>query len=73
MAGLPADAQARLATAIDALAANPKPAPPVGSKLQGQPARYRLKLPPYRVIYRVDAKARTVTVVWVGLRRDAYR
>lgn len=73
MADLPTEVQARLVLVIDALADNPRPGPPLGKKLAGKPTRYRLKVPPYRVIYRVDPQARAVTVAWVGLRRDAYR
>lgn len=73
LGNLPADVQVRLATAIDTLAANPRPAPPTGKKLRGRPTRYRLRVQDFRVVYRIDSKARTVTVVWVGNRRDAYR
>lgn len=70
---LPEDGQARLQASIDSLATNPRPAPPLGAKLQGGPPLYRLKLPPYRVVYRIDSRRRVVTITWVGLRRDAYR
>ncbi|MBI2300690.1 MAG: type II toxin-antitoxin system RelE/ParE family toxin [Armatimonadetes bacterium] len=70
---LPPDVQARLRPAIDGLADDPRPGPPLGRKLQGEPPRYRLKLPPYRIIYQVSTRAQRVTVTWVGLRRDAYR
>ncbi|MBI2297807.1 MAG: type II toxin-antitoxin system RelE/ParE family toxin [Armatimonadetes bacterium] len=73
LANLPPDVRARLVTAIAELADNPRPGPPLGRKLQAPPPRYRLKLPPYRVIYTADTRAQRVEVVWVGLRRDAYR
>ncbi len=73
LGNLPVDVQARLATAIDTLATDPRPVPPTGKKLGGRPARYRLRVGDFRVVYRIASQARTVTVVWVGNRRDAYR
>jgi len=73
LARLPAEVQAQLAAAIDTLAVDPRPAPPTGKKLRGRPARYRLRVLDYRVVYRIDSKSRLVSVGWVGHRRDAYR
>jgi len=73
LADLPEDAQRRLVPLIDALADNPHPGPPLGRQMQGKPTRWRLKAPPYRIVTRVDARAKTVTITWLGLRRDAYR
>ena len=60
-----------VAAVIDTLADNPRPAPPLGRKLQGKPVRYRLRVSSYRVVDRIDAGSRTVTLTWIGLRRDA--
>lgn len=69
---LPRPAQERLVAAIDNLASNPYPPPPLGRKL-ADGGGYRLRVGDYRVIYEVDSTARRVVVTWVGPRRDAYR
>lgn len=73
LAGIPRPDRDELRAAIRALADSPRPTPPLGTKLEGKPARYRLRVRQYRVIYRIDPKAREVVVTWVGLRRDAHR
>ncbi len=60
----------RIVTAINALAANPRP--PGCVKLTGREA-WRIRVGTYRVIYEIDDEARIVTIVDVGHRRDIYR
>ena len=63
--------QRRIATRIDALAANPFPSDV--KKLQGAPEHYRIRVGDYRVIYRVEKKIVTIVVVKIGHRREVYR
>ncbi len=60
----------RIVTAINALAANPRPQGCV--KLTGRDA-WRIRVGTYRVIYEIDDGPRIVTIVDVGHRRDIYR
>jgi mRNA interferase RelE/StbE len=41
-------------------------------KLTGREG-WRIRVGKYRVIYEIDDKERTITVLHVGLRRDVYR
>jgi mRNA interferase RelE/StbE len=60
----------RVATAIDALATDPRP---VGcSKLAGRDD-YRIRIGDYRVVYAVDDAERLVLVARVAHRREVYR
>jgi mRNA interferase RelE/StbE len=63
--------QRRIATRVDALAADPFP--PDVKKLQGAPDHYRIRVGDYRVIYRVEKKIVTIVVVKIGHRREVYR
>jgi mRNA interferase RelE/StbE len=56
--------------AIAALSENPRP--PGATKLVNRPES-RIRVGNYRVLYQVDDKNRTVTVVSVSHRRDVYR
>jgi mRNA interferase RelE/StbE len=59
----------RVKHSIDALGDNPRPQ---GSlKLTGRPG-WRIRVGDYRVIYEVDDRNQTVTVVDVGNRRENY-
>jgi mRNA interferase RelE/StbE len=49
------------------------PRPPGCKKLEGEANLYRVRVGEYRVVYRVDDRARTVDVVAIGHRRDVYR
>jgi mRNA interferase RelE/StbE len=61
----------RIVNRIAPLAAEPRPA---GSeKLAGVEGRYRIRQGQFRIVYAVDDTARTVEVVKVGHRREAYR
>lgn len=63
--------QRRIASRIDALAANPFPAG--ARKLQGEPDVLRVRAGDYRIIYRVDGKRVTVVILEIGPRREIYR
>lgn len=60
----------RVIAKIKGLGNNPRP---VGcEKLSGED-KYRFRQAPYRVVYGVDDRQRTVLVVKVGHRKDVYR
>ena len=63
--------RARLGRRIDALATDPRPSGV--KKLGGAEDLYRLRSGDYRVIYLIEDRIITVTVVRVGHRRDIYR
>ncbi len=67
---LPSDAYRRAVEAIRELAENPRPQNCL--KLTGREG-WRIRVGPYRVVYEIDDKQRTVTVLHVGHRRDVYR
>ncbi len=70
LGGLPKEIYVRVRDACRALEADPRP---TGSrKLRGR-AGMRVRVGTYRVIYEIDADARTVTILHVGHRRDVYR
>ena len=55
---------------IDGLAENPRP--PDAKKLEAERG-YSLRVGVYRILYEIDDTARTVTVLRVRHRREAYR
>jgi mRNA interferase RelE/StbE len=57
--------------AIIALAHTPRPAGV--KKLVGSRSDWRIRIGEYRIIYEIDDTAKTVTVLQVEHRRDAYR
>ncbi|HKP72174.1 MAG TPA: type II toxin-antitoxin system RelE/ParE family toxin [Pyrinomonadaceae bacterium] len=66
---LPAEYFERVRDAIRNLASNPRP---VGSlKLVGRTG-WRIRVGVYRVIYEIDDKQQSVTILNVGHRRDIY-
>ena len=69
--GLPEQERARLARRIDALAGAPHP--PGSRKLSGSADLYRLRSGDYRVIYSIEARVVTITIIRIGHRRDIYR
>jgi mRNA interferase RelE/StbE len=61
----------RLIKHIRSLAEDPRP---VGChKIVGSRSDWRIRVGDYRVIYEVDEKARTIKVMRIGHRREAYR
>lgn len=70
LAGLPEAIFGRVKLAVQKLADNPKPR---GSqKLSGREG-WRIRVGEYRVIYEIDNKNNSVTVLHIGHRRDIYR
>lgn len=68
---LPLRAWERIRVRIDSLMSNPRP---VGSqKLHGRIGEFRVRSGDYRVLYRVDDKAKRVIIYGIGHRRDVYR
>lgn len=62
--------QQRVAREIDRIAANPFE----GKKLEGdQAGRWSWRVWPYRIIYTIEKRIITVTVVAIGQRKDVYR
>jgi mRNA interferase RelE/StbE len=57
-------------TTINALSDNPRPSGV--TKLVSRP-EWRVRVGDYRVLYQIDDRNRTVTIVSIGHRRDAYR
>lgn len=70
LAGLPLVDRRRVVTRIGALAADPRP--PGCEKLSGQ-QKYRVRQGDLRILYGIDDRDSTVTVVKIGQRRDVYR
>jgi len=71
LAALDRPAQRRIASRIDALAENPRPAGV--KKLQGEPNTWRVRVGDYRVLYTVEDNRLLVVVVKVGHRSHVYR
>jgi len=55
------------------LALEDEPRPPGVAKLRGAVDRWRIRSGDYRVIFHVDDPTRTVTVLRIAHRREAYR
>jgi mRNA interferase RelE/StbE len=70
LAQLSSPAYARVRDAIRELKDNPRP--PACLKLTGRDG-WRLRVGDFRVIYEIDDKQLTVTVLHIGHRRDVYR
>lgn len=60
----------RVAAAIDALAAEPRPHGAV--RLAGR-HDYRIRVGDYRIVYAIDDEARLVLVARIAPRREVYR
>ena len=68
--GLPLEDRRRVAKRMRALAGQPRPQ---GSeKLRGEEL-YRIRQGDYRVVYEINDRERTVTIMLIGHRRDVYR
>mgnify|MGYP001619535147 CR=1 FL=1 len=61
----------RVLKRIEGLAANPRP--PGSLKMTGEPARWRLRVGDYRVVYQILDDVLIVTVIKVAHRKNAYR
>jgi mRNA interferase RelE/StbE len=71
LASLPREVQRRLARRIDLLAENPRPQ---GSKmLHGPDKLVRSRVGDYRILYRIEATRRVVSIVKIGHRASVYR
>jgi mRNA interferase RelE/StbE len=68
---LDAPARKSIASAIDNLASEPRPAGV--TVLKGHRPWLRTRVGDYRIIYAVDDRARLVTVAAIGHRREVYR
>jgi mRNA interferase RelE/StbE len=66
---LPTKDQKRVAAAIDQLSGNPLYGKQLNGELHGL---YSIRVWPYRIIYTVQHKTITVTVVAIGHRKDVY-
>ncbi len=67
---LPSNVKNRARAAVNLLRSNPRPAGV--RKLSGHERRYRIRVGDYRIVYDIDDSARTVDVVRVRHRREAY-
>ena len=67
---IPAKDRRRIATKIQALAGNPRPAG--CEKLSGHD-KYRIRQGNYRILYTIEDDVLLVTVIKIGDRRDVYR
>lgn len=68
---LDAPARKAIASAIDGLASEPRPADVTA--LKGHRPWLRTRAGDYRIIYAVDDRARLVTIAAIGHRREVYR
>lgn len=64
--------QKRIATAIEAISANPVSAPNI-KPLRGFSQKYRYRVGDLRIIYSVKIKKRLVIIEVIGPRGDAYK
>jgi mRNA interferase RelE/StbE len=71
LAKAPNPQKRRIAKAIDALAADPRPAG--CRKLAGSEDTYRVRVGDYRVVYEIADRMLIVYVVRIGHRKDVYR
>jgi mRNA interferase RelE/StbE len=61
----------RLLTGIEELANEPMPVQAI--KLKGTEGLYRVRVGDYRIIYEVDASAKSILIHYVRHRREVYR
>lgn len=67
---LPKEIRIAITSAITQLADNPRPAG--CKKLKGMPA-YRIRIGNYRIVYEIEDKILTVTVIAAAHRKDIYK
>ena len=65
------DVQRRIAEALDGLAVDPRP--PASKPLKGAPARWRLRVGEYRIVYRILDDAVLVLVIQIAHRSSVYK
>ena len=70
LAHLPEKERHRIETDIESLASNPRPHGV--KKLTGRDG-YRVRSGDYRIVFEIDDRLRSVTVLHVGHRKDIYR
>jgi mRNA interferase RelE/StbE len=68
---LPPATQRRIATAIDALAENPRPVGVI--KLTDSDNGYRVRVGRYRIVFVIDDAAARVSIVRIGTRQGVYQ
>jgi len=68
---LPKAAVPRVMRHIEGLSAEPFPRRV--AKVQGAERLYRIPVGDYRIVYEVDARAKTITIHYVRHRREVYR
>jgi mRNA interferase RelE/StbE len=71
LAAVPKKTLPRIDNTIRSLADNPRPHGSI--KLEGSDDLYRIRKGDFRIIYKIEDDALTVTVVRIGNRRDVYR
>lgn len=62
----------RILETVSGLAEEPRPAPPLGKPLTGEPGAWRLKVGDWRVVYEPQGDALVVLVLALGHRREIY-
>lgn len=62
----------RILAAMSTLAEDPRPAPPTGKPLKGEPGAWRLKIGDWRVVYEPQDDQLVVLVLSLGHRREIY-
>jgi mRNA interferase RelE/StbE len=62
----------RILAAVGTLADQPRPAPPAGKPLKGEPGAWRLKVGDWRVVYEPQDDHLVVLVLALGHRREIY-
>lgn len=65
------DTKQRLTRIIDGLETNPRPSGV--RKLRGSQDVYRVRVGPWRVVYRIEDRVLVVVVIRIAHRRDVYR
>jgi len=68
---LPPSLFSQIITKVKELAANPHP--PGSRKISGSRKDWRLRVGDYRVLYEIDSRAKTITVMRIKHRREVYR
>jgi len=68
---LPTEIFQRIVPHLKNLAANPTP--PGCRKITGSRSDWRIRVGAYRILYEIDAKTKTVKIMRIRHRREAYR